>query len=237
MAACQDGLSFSRLVLQQRRQAHRLQLDDQVLSDNLNQQIKAALQANPQLLSLYLVSEPSALAGDDAAFAQRTDLGSNEQDRFAAYWAQRDGNLSTLAVTEAMIADPTLKRDGSPFKARYNCPKQSLKPCLLDPYFDDAAGQKNLITTLTFPVIEDGRQLAVLGMDISLSNLQQLASSGSQGLYQDQSTISILSPAGLLAGYSEDAGQLGQGLAKVYPGEATALLDLQRQSQAHAQHS
>jgi len=184
-----------------------------------------------------LVAEPNALAGDDVAFANRTDLGSNEQGRFAAYWAQRDGSLSSLAVTEAMISDATPMLDGSPFNTWYDCPKQSLKPCLLNPYFDDASGQKTLVTTLTFPVIEDGRLLAVAGIDISLSNLQQLATSGSQGLYQGQSAISILSSGGLLAGYSEDASQLGQGLAKVYPGEAKALLDLQRQSQAHTQQA
>ncbi|MBM7061971.1 methyl-accepting chemotaxis protein [Pseudomonas sp. UL073] len=237
MAAYQDGLNFSRQVLQQRRQAQQLQLDGQALRAELHEQVKEALQANSQLLSLYLVFEPNALDGNDALYVNRAELGSNEVGRFSTYWAQRGGNLSSLAPTEVMISDATPMLDGSPFNTWFNCPKQTLKPCLLDPYFDDASGQKTLITTLTFPVIEDGRLLAVVGMDISLSNLQQLAASGSQSLYQDQGAISILSPAGLLAGYSEDAGQLGQTLAKVYPDEAAALLSLQRQGQAHEQQA
>jgi methyl-accepting chemotaxis protein len=237
MSAYQDGLNLSREVMRQRRQAQKLNLDGQALRDSLNQQIKEALQANPQLLSLYLVFEPDALGGDDSAFAGHAETGSNEQGRFATYWAQRGASLNTLAVTEDMISDATPMLDGSPFNTWFNCPKQSLKPCLLNPYFDDASGQKTLITTLTFPVIENGRMIAVVGMDISLSNLQQLATAGSQGLYQGQGAISILSPAGLLAGHSVDAGLLGQSLSKAYPGEAAELLDLQRQGQGHEQQT
>ncbi|WP_103102939.1 methyl-accepting chemotaxis protein [Pseudomonas sp. LFM046] len=237
MAAYQDGLNFSRQVLLQRRQAQQLQVDSQTLRGALHQQVKEALQANPQLLSLYVVFEPNALDNSDALYANRAELGSNETGRFSTYWAQRGGNLSTLAPTEQMIIDATPMLDGSPFNTWFNCPKKTLKPCLLDPYFDDASGQKTLITTLTFPVIEDGRMLGVVGMDISLSNLQQLAASGSQGLYQGEGAISILSPAGLLAGYSKDAGLLGQGLAKAYPTEATQLLSLQRQGQPYEQQS
>ncbi|MBH3426235.1 HAMP domain-containing protein [Pseudomonas alkylphenolica] len=233
MAAYQDGLNLSREVLRQRSQLQKLNVGGQALRDALNQQVKESLQANPQLLSLYLVFEPDQLSGDDASFVGRAESGSNERGRFATYWAQRGGSLSTLAVTEDMISDATPMLDGTPFNTWFNCPKQRLKPCLLNPYFDDASGQKTLITTLTFPVIDNGRLIAVVGMDISLSNLQQLAATGSQGLYQGQGAISIVSPAGLLAGYSSDAGLLGQSLSKAYADNAEQLLALQRQGQAH----
>nr|BFE89475.1 hypothetical protein GCM10020185_00110 [Pseudomonas brassicacearum subsp. brassicacearum] len=67
-----------------------------------------------------------------------------------------------------------------------------------------------LITTLAFPVIEDGKILAVVGMDISLDNLQQLAAAGSQDLYHGLGSVSIVSSAGLLAAHSSDASLLGQ---------------------------
>ena len=237
MASYQNGLNFSRYVLLQRLQAQKLRIESKVLRDELNQQVKAVLQANPQLLSLYLVFEPDALAGDDAIFAGRSGVGSNENGRFATYWAQRGGQLSSLAVTEDMIRDVTPMLDGSPSNTWFNCSRQSLQPCLLEPYFDDTSGQKTLITTLTFPVLENGRMLAVVGMDISLSNLQQLASDGSMGLYQGKGAISIISPAGLLAGHSSDSSLLGLTLAKAYPEEAKGLLDLQRQGQPHEQQT
>nr|WP_271412043.1 methyl-accepting chemotaxis protein [Pseudomonas sp. Q1-7] len=233
LSAYQDGLNFTRQVVQQRSQAQSLGMDNQALRASLHQQVKEALQANPQLLSLYLVFEANALDGNDALFVNRAELGSNEMGRFSTYWAQRGGELTSLAPTEAMISDATPMLDGSPFNTWFNCPKQTRKPCLLNPYFDDASGQKTLITTLTYPVFENGQVIGVAGMDISLSNLQELASGGSAGLYDGQGAISILSPAGLLAGHSKDAGQLGQGLAKVQPAAASELLQLQRQGRAH----
>lgn len=104
--------------------------------------------------------------------------------------------------------DPGL--DGSPFSTWFDCPRDSAAPCLLSPYFDDASGQRILITTLSFPLIEDGRVIGVSGLDISLENLQRLAEQGSRELYDGAGTVSFLSPAGLLAGYSADAGRLGQ---------------------------
>ncbi|OPG72120.1 chemotaxis protein [Pseudomonas ogarae] len=237
MSAYQEGLNFTRQVLQQRRQAQTLQLGVQALREELNQQVKTTLQANPQLLSLYLVFEPNAMDGSDALFVNRGETGSNEEGRFSAYWAQHNGSLSTQAVTEALISDVTPMLDGSPFNSWFNCPRQSLKPCLLDPYFDDASGRRTLVTTLTFPMVENGRMIGVVGMDISLSKLQQLAAAGSQDLYQGRGAISILSSAGLLAGHSVDASLLGQGLAKAYPKEAGALLALQRQGQTQEQQA
>ncbi len=42
--------------------------------------------------------------------------------------------------------------------------------------FDDASGQKLLITSLPLPLLENGKLIAVLGMDISLANQQGLIS-------------------------------------------------------------
>lgn len=237
LSAYQDGVNFSRHVLQERRQAHKQKLDPQDLREELNEQLKTVLKANSQLLSLYLVFEPDALDGNDVSFKNRTELGSNEVGRFSAYWAQHGEELTTLVPTEEMLNDETPKLDGSPFNSWFNCPKKNLKPCLMDPYFDASSGQKTLITTLAFPVIEDGRMLGVVGMDISLSNLQQLASHGSQGLYRGEGTISILSPFGLLAAHSRDAGLLGGVLAKAYPVISSQLLNLQRQGQDHVQQT
>ena len=235
LAAYQDGVNLSRQVLQQQRQLQKAQLAPEALRESLHQQVKEALQANPQLLSLYLVFEPNALDGNDARFSGQGARGSNEQGRFSSYWAQRNGELSTLTVSEALIADSTTMLDGTPFNTWFNCPKQTLKPCLLNPYFDDASGQKTLITSLTFPVIDNGKLLAVLGMDISLANLQQLVEASSQRLYQGKGAVSIVSAGGLLAGHSPDVTRLGQTLSQAYPEHGSELLALQRQGQAHEQ--
>ncbi|NJP59281.1 methyl-accepting chemotaxis protein [Pseudomonas brassicacearum] len=237
MSSYQEGLVFSRQVLQQRRQAQTLRLSAQTLRENLYHQVKQTLEANPQLLSLYVVFESNAIDASDDHFTNRGELGSNETGRFAPYWVQRAGKMSVQVASEALISDTTPMLDGSPFNTWFNCPKKNLKPCLLNPYFDESSGQRMLITTLAFPVIEDGKILAVVGMDISLDNLQQLAAAGSQDLYHGLGSVSIVSSAGLLAAHSSDASLLGQNLARAYPDDANALLESQRLGIAREQQA
>lgn len=237
MSSYQEGLVFSRQVLQQRRQAQTLRLSAQTLRENLYHQVKQTLEANPQLLSLYVVFESNAIDASDDHFINRGELGSNETGRVAPYWVQRAGKMSVQVASEALISDTTPMLDGSPFNTWFNCPKKNLKPCLLNPYFDESSGQRMLITTLAFPVIDDGKILAVVGMDISLDNLQQLAAAGSQDLYHGLGSVSIVSSAGLLAAHSSDASLLGQNLARAYPDDANALLESQRLGIAREQQA
>jgi methyl-accepting chemotaxis protein len=232
ITAYKDGVNFSRQVLNQRDQALTLGMDDLDLRASLNQQVKEALQANPLLLGFYVVFDTNALDGNDASFVGRTDLGSNESGRFSAYWAQNNGQFTPLAPSEELIKDPTVMLDGTPFSTWFNCPHETGKPCLLNPYFDDASGEKMLITTLTFPLKENGQVIGIVGIDISLKSLQQLASNGSQGLFDGQGSISILTHGGLLAGHSKDVEQLGKKLTSVQA-EGEELLELQRKGQAH----
>lgn len=229
LSSYQEGLSLALNTLQMRQLAHEQRLEPAILRRKFTEQVRASLQANPQLLSLYLVFEPNALDGKDADFIGQAGLGSNEIGRFSIYWAQRDGQMSSMATSEAVIMDATPVLDGSPFSTWFDCPKTTSKPCLLSPYFDEASGQRTLITTLSFPLIENGKVIAVAGMDISLQNLQQLAREGSDNLYNGSGEISIVSPSGLLAGHSEDAQLLGQTLEHSNIGNGHKILEQLRE--------
>lgn len=229
LSAYKDGANLTRQVLGYLKLARVLQLDSATVRRSLNQQVKEALQANPQLLSLYLTAEPNAFDGADAAFANQAELASNDAGRFSPYWAQRDGQVSGVVPPEEAVNDITPMLDGSPFNIWYRCPLESRKPCLVEPYFDSTSGQKELITSMTFPVIENGKVLGVVGMDISLGTLQELVNSGNAKLFEGQGGISIVTPAGLLAGHSENSARLGDRLANVYPADATEIQSMQQQ--------
>ncbi|MCP8470974.1 methyl-accepting chemotaxis protein, partial [Pseudomonas sp. ZM24] len=222
------GNQFSRQVSQLREQSARHGGDASGVRKDLNQLVHDSLRSNPNLLSLYVVFEPDALDGQDALFHDQPDAGSNEKGRFGAYWAQKTGGEMTgLAVTEDMIADTTPMLDGSPFNTWQLCPLQTRKPCVLNPYFDSASGSKVLMTTVTFPLLDQGKVIAVIGVDINLSRLQQLALDGDRELYDGAGSVSIVSPAGLLAGNSSNDQLLGQPLEKAFPGQASELLAVQ----------
>ena len=216
MDAYQYGHGFSRQVLFLREQAEKRFLDAFDLREDLTRQVKSALQANPQLLGLSLVFEANALDGKDELFAGQEELGSNDKGRFALYWSQPTaGKLNSMALPESDMADTSTGPSGEPANAWFTCPRATLKPCVIEPYFYVIDGQNVLMTSIVFPLLADGKVIASLSVDINLNSLQAVSQQASRELYDGQTSVSILSPVGLLAGYSPDASKLSQRLGTV----------------------
>ncbi|HBO2189824.1 TPA: methyl-accepting chemotaxis protein [Pseudomonas aeruginosa] len=227
MDAFQYGKGFSRQILFLRDQAQKRFLDAYDLREDLTRQVRTALAANPEVLGLYVVFEPNALDGKDELFVDQPALGSNDKGRFSLYWAQATpGQLESESMVESELADTSSGPSGAAYNAWYTCPKESGQPCVLDPYFDKVGERQLLMTSIAFPLELDGKVIGVMGLDINLSNLQALSEQGNRELYDGVGQVGILSPAGLFAGNSRDAGLLGKNLAKADPQHAGELLQL-----------
>ncbi|HEH9445349.1 TPA: methyl-accepting chemotaxis protein [Pseudomonas aeruginosa] len=227
MDAFQYGKGFSRQILFLRDQAQKRFLDAYDLREDLTRQVRTALAANPEVLGLYVVFEPNALDGKDELFVDQPTLGSNDKGRFSLYWAQATpGQLESESMIESELADTSSGPSGAAYNAWYTCPKESGQPCVLDPYFDKVGERQLLMTSIAFPLELDGKVIGVMGLDINLSNLQALSEQGNRELYDGVGQVGILSPAGLFAGNSRDAGLLGKNLAKADPQHAGELLQL-----------
>ncbi|KSD52951.1 chemotaxis protein [Pseudomonas aeruginosa] len=227
MDAFQYGKGFSRQILFLRDQAQKRFLDAYDLREDLTRQVRTALAANPEVLGLYVVFEPNALDGKDELFVDQPALGSNDKGRFSLYWAQATpGQLESGSMIESELADTSSGPSGAAYNAWYTCPKESGQPCVLDPYFDKVGERQLLMTSIAFPLELDGKVIGVMGLDINLSNLQALSEQGNRELYDGVGQVGILSPAGLFAGNSRDAGLLGKNLAKADPQHAGELLQL-----------
>uniref|UniRef100_UPI0030DA9AAF methyl-accepting chemotaxis protein n=2 Tax=unclassified Pseudomonas TaxID=196821 RepID=UPI0030DA9AAF len=227
MDAYQYGRGAATQVLFIREQAEKRFLDAFDLREDLTRQVRSALEANRSLLGIYVAFEPNALDGKDDLFADQENLGSNDKGRFSIYWSQGDdGELSSEAMTEENLNDTTPGISGAPYNAWYSCPLQQKKVCLLDPYIDDADGVKTLMTSIAFPLEQGGKVIGVLGVDISLTSLQELSTSAHQGLFDGAGHVSIISPAGLLAGHSRDSSLLGGKLEKAYTDQHREILSL-----------
>ena len=94
---------------------------------------------------------------------------------------------------------------------------------MLDPYFDEVSGRQVLMTSIALPLLENGKVIGVVGLDIGLDNLQQLSLAGRQELFDGQGQVSIVSPAGLLAGHSQDSAQLSKTLEQAFGDQAGEL--------------
>ncbi|WP_017938315.1 methyl-accepting chemotaxis protein [Zestomonas thermotolerans] len=233
MDAYQYGKGFSRQILFLREQAEKRFLDAFDLREDLTRQVRTALEANPGLLGLYVVFEPNGLDGKDELFVEQSELGSNDQGRFAIYWTQTTpGQLSSEAVSEAMIHDTTPSTSGQPYNTWYTCPFDSGSICLIDPYLDTATGKPILMTTIAYPLKKDGKVIGVLGLDITLDSLQDISLQGNQELFDGQGHVSILSPRGYLAGHSRDATILGKSADSAFADLGGELIRLTAQNQA-----
>ncbi len=226
MDAYQYGHGFARQVLFLREQAEKRFLDAFDTREDLTRQVKAALQANPDLLGLSLVFEANALDGKDELFANQAELGSNDKGRFALYWSQpTPGKLTSMSLPESDMSNTSIGPSGEKANAWFTCPRTTLKPCVIEPYFYVIDGQNVLMTSIVFPLMVNGKVIASLSVDINLNSLQAVSQQASQKLYDGQTQVSILSPTGLLAGYSPDASKLSQRLDKVDTASGAQLIN------------
>ncbi|MDU9415987.1 methyl-accepting chemotaxis protein [Pseudomonas sp. zfem005] len=224
MDTYQYGKGFSRQVLFLKDQAEKRFLDAFDLREDMTRQVKTSLEANPNLLGLYLVFEPNALDGKDELFIDQAELGSNDKGRFSLYWSQATpGKLESESMTEELLGDSSPMASGMPYNTWYTCPLKTRDSCVLEPYYDDVGGKKVLMTSIAFPLELNGKVIGVMGLDISLDSLQQLSIDGSKDLYDGQGQVSIISPTGLLAGHSRDASQLSFKLDKAFGTDASEI--------------
>ena len=227
MDAYQYGRGAASQVLFIREQAEKRFLDAFDLREDLSRQIRSSLEANRSLLGVYAVFEPNALDGKDELFIDQESLGSNDTGRFSIYWSQDEkGELSAETMKEETLNDSTPGISGTAYNAWYTCPRESKRACLLEPYIDDTAGVKILMTSIAFPLIQNDKVIGVLGVDISLASLQELSTNAHKSLFDGAGHISIISPAGLLAGHSRDSSLLGGKLDAAFSDQHSEMIRL-----------
>jgi len=197
------GEGFAQQVLQLRAQARNGRLTPAQLRRDLIAATRQALQNRQKVLGFYVVLLPDALVGEDAGFIGQRDLASNETGRLALYWSQsQPGHLVQEVLSEAQISANTAPPGGEPENAWYVCPQTQKHTCVTEPYAIEVEGQKTLMSSISIPLLDQGNVIGVVGMDISLDTLQQLAASLANDLYPGHSEINILSPSGQTAGHS-----------------------------------
>ncbi|WEK28871.1 MAG: methyl-accepting chemotaxis protein [Candidatus Pseudomonas phytovorans] len=209
---------IARQVLHLRGQTRTDLASSRALRQDLAQVLRAAIAERRDLLGLFVAFDQNALDGRDAAFIDQPDLGSNDSGRFTLYWLQpQPGQLQAVPGNEALLANDTPGPTGAPFNAFFTCSRQSAQPCVLEPYLDDSSGIPHLVTSVTVPLIVDGRVIGVVGLDIGLDALQDNAKAASGALYDGHGSLSIYSASGVVAADSAHPQRLG----KASTGQAT----------------
>jgi methyl-accepting chemotaxis protein len=207
------GQGLSRYVLYLRQLQQQGKLTRPQLRQELSAQLHQALIDKPDLLGLYVIFEPDALDGADAGFVDQAAVGSNETGRFSLYWVQsKPGELQAVIGDEALLANTSPGPSYAPYNAFYTCARDTRQACVLEPYFDEASGSRKLVTSIAFPLMDNGKVIAVVGLDINLAALQHNSEASAHQLFDGHGQISIVSPRGVISADSQDISRLGQPL-------------------------
>ncbi|SDZ04698.1 methyl-accepting chemotaxis protein [Pseudomonas sp. NFIX28] len=209
-----------------RAMAGKRSLDAAALREELNHSLKTAFERNTQVLGIWLAFEPNALDGKDSEFAGDAVRASNEAGRFASYWSRAGGTGLNTVMVEDDMNKTTLSVSGTPYNSWYTCPRDSKRTCLLDPYADTVGGKLMLMTTISLPLIANGKVVGVVGVDIALDALQAAAGDSQRGLFDGAGHMLIVAGSGVLAAYSNDASKVGKGIAETLGTEGRDVLQL-----------
>jgi methyl-accepting chemotaxis protein len=127
--------------------------------------LKKVLEDNPRFSGVWMVWEPNAFDGRDAAFVNTP--GTDATGRYLSYFNRGAGHIKLEASVDYQYE--TL---GGP-SDYYLLPKLSGKEVIMEPYLYTVAGTPTLLTSVIVPILVDGKFLGVLGMDLSLEQIQQ----------------------------------------------------------------
>ncbi|APQ13280.1 chemotaxis protein [Pseudomonas oryzihabitans] len=194
--------------------------------DGLSNLLQQTLLDNPELLDVYAGWEPNAFDGQDAQYAGRSEAGYDETGRFMPWWYRKpEGGLKVEPLGPTMESQtilPTGVREGE----YYLCPRQSRKPCIVDPAPYEMNGQKILMSSFNVPILVQGAFQGVVGADLSLAFIQEQLKQANAGLYQGAGSMALVASHGTLVAYTRDSQVLGQPAAQVLGDAAKDLTQL-----------
>ncbi|WP_158260096.1 methyl-accepting chemotaxis protein [Zobellella endophytica] len=190
----------------------------------LNRQL---LTANRQLGSSYSQFEANAYDGDDARFRHGYDHSVAGAGSLEVYVVRhQDGRLEQQVIGDAAEKHDQARNEFGVRNAEwYLCPMETGKPCLMEPYlYEIKPGYSELMTSLTVPIMSEGRFLGVAGSDINLPAFQQQLVQLAGSLYQGRAEVLLLSSQGLIVASSRYPDKLGRPLQEAVSGDELAPL-------------
>jgi len=206
--------------------AGKRSLDAGALREELNHSLKTAFDRNSKVLGIWLSFEPNALDGKDSEFLNDAARASNEKGRFSSYWSRAGGEGLNTVMVEDDLTKTSLNLSGTPYNIWYTCPRDTRNTCLLDPYEDTVAGKPVLMTTISLPLLVDGKVIGVVGVDLALNTLQAATDAAQKELFNGAGHLEILSSTGLIAGYSGEPAKVGKNLIDTLGAEGKDIVQL-----------
>jgi methyl-accepting chemotaxis protein len=178
---------------------------DPLSRSRLETSLAAVLEKNKQISAIYAQFEPNGYDGRDSEYTEGASHSIAGGGTLEIYYARNAaGVVEHIPVEDANEKyRDTLNEFGLREAEWYLCARDSKQPCLMEPYlYEITPGNNALMTSLTVPVLVDGRFRGLVGVDVNLPVFQKLIEQLSKSLYQGQAKVTLLSGRGLVVAAS-----------------------------------
>lgn len=177
--------------------------------------------------SMYAQFEAGGFYDNDADYSAGASHSVPGDGTLEVYFVREpDGNIDQEPITDAEEKHDTTP-DEFGFRAAewYLCNQEKMRPCLTNPYnYEIRPGYEELMTSLTVPVIAQGRFRGVVGADMNLPIIQERATKLAASLFAGKAKVFLVSQDGFLVAASSNADKLARPFSEVVSAEQAKRL-------------
>ncbi|MEV3830529.1 methyl-accepting chemotaxis protein [Aeromonas allosaccharophila] len=180
----------------------------------------SSLQQASGISSIYAQFEPDGYDGEDGNWLGGASHSVAGKGSMEIYFTKDQGGAVAQQPVDAAASEAKFDTSLNEFGIRnsewYLCGRDTRQPCLMEPYlYEISPGNKMLMTSLTVPVLRDGKFVGLAGVDMNLPIFQQLAENLGKSLYDNKADVTLVSKMGLIVGSNRYADKLGRPLKEV----------------------
>ncbi|WP_368151012.1 methyl-accepting chemotaxis protein [Aeromonas sp. R2-4] len=180
----------------------------------------SSLQQASGISSIYAQFEPDGYDGEDGNWLGGASHSVTGKGSLEVYFTKDQGGAVAQQAVDAAASEAKFDTSLNEFGIRnsewYLCGRDTRQPCLMEPYlYEISPGNKMLMTSLTVPVLRDGKFVGLAGVDMNLPIFQQLAENLGKSLYDNKADVTLVSKMGLIVGSNRYADKLGRPLKEV----------------------
>jgi methyl-accepting chemotaxis protein len=196
----------------------------------VNQLIKAQLAANTNISSMYSQFEADGYDANDNAYQDsNADYNAMKTGALEIYWVRdRQKKLVQYRIEDSQekYAD-AMNEFGIREAEWFLCAKDKKRPCAMEPYmYEIDEGYKELMTSLTVPILVNNQFRGVVGVDVNLPKFQTLTEELSKSLFSGAAKVTLLSEKGLIVASSHYHEKTARPLKEALPDRAAKYLQL-----------
>ncbi|PJE41544.1 MAG: methyl-accepting chemotaxis protein [Pseudomonas sp.] len=192
--------------------------------EELSKLVSEYLKVNPELIDLYIGWEPNAFDQDDDLYVDQKENGYDSTGRFMPWWYREGDQIKLDALTVEQMESEEIQPTGVRTGEYYLCPKETGKPCVIDPASYDFGGKQVLVAAFNAPIMVNGQFRGVAGNDLALDFIQELLTTAKAGLYDGAGELALIASNGTLIAATQDATLIGQLASKAIDAELLSQL-------------